>query len=86
MEGIFNNLVDLFLYFDTYAPFERFCIIGGTVIGLSFTYFAVSTAFKIAVKILQFVVSVVMIIVMISLLGFLVWVLFNALILGVAPV
>lgn len=86
MESIFNNLVNLFLYFDTYAPFERFCIIGGAIIGLSFTYFAVSTAFKIAVKILQFVVSVVMIIVIISLLGFLVWVLFNALILGVTPV
>lgn len=86
MESIFNNLVDLFLYFDTYAPFERFCIIGGAVIGLSFTYYAVSVAFKIAAKILQFIVSVVMIIVMICLLGFLVWLLFNVLILGASPV
>lgn len=86
MEQVFNNLVNLFLYFDTYAPFERFCIIGGTVVAMASTYFFVSAAFKIAIKIFQFIVTVAMIIVITVVIGCLVWVLFSVLILGNVPI
>ena len=86
MEELFNNFIDLFLHFDAYAPFERFCIIGGTVVALAFAYFAVSTAFKIAVKILQFILTVAMIIACTVAIGCLVWLVVSMLIVGNIPV
>ena len=86
METLFNNFIDLFLHFDTYAPFERFCIIGGTVVAMASVYFAVSTALKIMVKILQFALTVAMTIICFIIIGFIVWMLINILVFGVQPV
>lgn len=86
MEQLFNNLINLFLYYDTYEPFERFCIIGGTVVALASTYFAVSAVFKVAVRILQFILTVAMIIICIAIIGCIVWLFFSMVILGNTPV
>lgn len=86
METIFNNFVNLFVYFDTYSAFERFCIIGSTVCLFGFVYYSVNMLFKIFIKILQFVITVAMIVVSIAIIGCLVWLLFNAVILGNVPV
>lgn len=86
MEQLFNNLINLFLYYDMYEPFERFCIIGGTVVALASTYFAVSAVFKVAVRILQFILTVAMIIICIAIIGCIVWLFFSMVILGNPPV